>query len=401
MAREKNPVERFTKGLEKQRSREQNRKHYRYMRLNRDVKPPRRRDWIPENEDELENLSYVPDEPVMPPDELGRRSAGKNRVRHMDQAFTPDGQRKNEIDGILGRVVEVSSGQCRVKGDFGTVTCHYRGWLTSEETGFVNVIAVGDDVTVSDDGHGKFIVEQIHPRRSWLARPDPLIPERQQVIVANVDQLLIVSAWQQPPVWTELIDRFLVMAERDDLEALICLNKIDLAESESDFDEFIDTYGRLTEHVVLTSTVTGAGVEELGRILRGKTTVLAGLSGVGKSSLLTAVEPDFDLRISAVSDYRLDGQHTTTQAVMLPFGEDGYVIDTPGIREFGLAGMSRHDLAGFYPEFLDLIPRCRFSNCSHREEIDCAVRHAVEHGDESVPRWRYENYLKIFESLSG
>ena len=141
------------------------------------------------------------------------------------------------------------------------------------------------------------------------------------------------------------------------------------------------------------------GIDDLRAAMQQKTSVLAGMSGVGKSSLLAAVEPGFERRIAPVSEGKREGQHTTTQAVMLPFGTDGYIIDTPGVRKFGLHGLTPSDVIGFYPEFAPLAGACRFANCSHLQEPDCAVRSAVKRAE--VAAWRYENYRNICKDLSG
>jgi ribosome biogenesis GTPase len=149
---------------------------------------------------------------------------------------------------------------------------------------------------------------------------------------------------------------------------------------------------------LLTSVEANLGIDELRAALHQKTSVLAGMSGVGKSSLLAAVEPGFDRRIAPVSENSGEGQHTTTQAVMLPFGEGGYIIDTPGVRKFGLHGLTPTDVMAFYPEFAPLAQGCRFANCTHLQEPDCAVQAAVKRAE--IAPWRWENYRKICKDLS-
>jgi ribosome biogenesis GTPase len=230
-----------------------------------------------------------------------------------------------------------------------------------------------------------------------LARPDTFYSHLQHVIVANIDQLLIVASWRNPHLWPELIDRYLITAERNGITPIICVNKVDLAEASDDIEAAIQPYRELGVEVILTSAERGDGLTDLREQLQGKISVLAGLSGVGKSSLLTAIQPDFDLRISAVNDDSHQGRHTTTQTNMLPFGDDGYVIDTPGIREFGLAGLHQSDLVQFYPELVRQANGCRFSDCAHQQEPDCAVRASVEAG--TIPAARYQSYVKIWGTL--
>jgi len=219
----------------------------------------------------------------------------------------------------------------------------------------------------------------------------------QQVIVANADQLLIVASWREPAVWLELIDRYLIAAERHNLSPVICVNKVDLAKDEAICRAELRPYVDLGYRVLFTSALTGAGVDELRDLLCDKTTVLAGLSGVGKSSLLTAVQPGLKLLTGNVSDSG-QGRHTTTQVTLLKLSLGGFVVDTPGIREFGVSGLEKSELARFYPEIAAMAGECRFGNCSHIAEPDCAVRAAVRQGRVSAAR--YHNYQKIYVTLS-
>ena len=251
-------------------------------------------------------------------------------------------------DGISrGTVVEVSSGLCRVALPDRTLLCNLRNSLRTPHSGFSNVLAAGDEVvvsymTVSHNGHERGMVEAVLPRRSALARPDVFYSHLQQVIVANVDQVLIVAAWREPAFWPELVDRYLIAAARYNLAPIICINKIDLADDADDTDELAWTlaaYQQVGYRVLPTSARTGHGLAALREALAGRTTALAGLSGVGKSSLLSAAEPGLNLRTAEVSDRRHEGRHTTTQVTLHPLAAGGFVADTPGIREFGLAGL--------------------------------------------------------------
>jgi ribosome biogenesis GTPase len=293
--------------------------------------------------------------------------------------------------------MEVSSGLCRVDVEGRTLLCTLRGSLSAEDSGLTNVVAVGDNVVVSADGSDSGVVEAVLPRRSALARPDVHHSHLSQVIVANADQLLIVASWRDPAIWFELVDRYLIAAERNSLSPLICVNKIDLAQDLADCKRSLGPHRELGYRVLFTSAVTRTGVDELRSVLKDKTTVLAGLSGVGKSSLLTAVQPDLDLRTGSISDYHREGRHVTTQVSMLRLASGGYVVDTPGIREFGLSGLRRSDLVGHFPEMAVRGQQCRFSDCSHIHEPACAVRAAVAQG--TVSPSRYHSYVKIHRDL--
>lgn len=375
------------------------------IKHNRKPKRVRRKDWIdyavndPEAFELTEAITLLDDEPVMPRGERERRRASRpasptndglgNKQAEVCDAPEPNGRR--------GSVIEVSTGLCRVRLDHHVLLCGLRGSLSSHDTGFTNVVAVGDEVIVSEDGVGGGVVKQILPRRSVLARPDVFHSHLQQVIVANIDQILIVAAWRNPHIWLELIDRYLIAAGRNCLGAIICVNKIDLAEDQALCHATLRPYVDLGYRVIFTSAQNGEGIDELQRILHRRTTVLAGLSGVGKSTLLTLAQPGLALRTGSVNDDSGEGRHTTTQVSLLPLSEGGFVVDTPGIREFGLSGLRRQELSGFYPDIQAVEGECQFGDCSHAGEPGCAVRRAVSQG--RISEQRYHNYRKIRDSL--
>jgi ribosome biogenesis GTPase len=393
--------------FEKEDQKRQLQKVKKQLKPNRQPKPARRKDWTPDSDTDFDEVDDVElSERVMPRGERERRR--RLLAVAMTQAETetkPDLAKSSsalpERFDQQGTVVEVSSGLCRVDLNGRRVICGLRGSLSTEDTGFTNVVAVGDEVIVQANGAEHGVIEEILPRRSVLARPDVFYSHLQQVIVANADQLLIVASWRNPPFWPELIDRYLIAAGRNKLRPLICVNKVDLAETEeglADCRATLEPYRTLGYQVIFASAPTGQGIDRLSEILRGRITVLAGLSGVGKSSLLTAVQPDLHLRVGAVSESSGDGRHTTTQVTMAPLAMGGFVVDTPGIREFGLSGLSQKELIQFYPELAALASGCRFADCSHRHEPDCAVKAAVAAG--SLPAIRYETYQKIYETLA-
>jgi ribosome biogenesis GTPase len=306
--------------------------------------------------------------------------------------------------GQQGVVVEVSSSLCRVDLEGRELTCALRGSLTAEETGYTNVVAVGDRVMVAENGSEQGIVEAVLPRRSVLARPDvyssggrTIDRHRLQLVAANVDQLLIVASWRNPHFWPELVDRYLITAQRNDLLPIICVNKVDLAEEIAECRAGLEPYLKLGHRVLFTSALTGEGVSRLRQALFARSTVLAGMSGVGKSSLLAAVQPGLELRTAAVSERSGEGRHTTAQVSLVWLEGGGAVVDTPGIREFGLSGLLRDELVHFYPEIAAVEKGCRFNNCSHTHEPDCAVKAAVKRGDLSPTR--YHSYEQIYQDL--
>ena len=381
-------------GFERSTRRRQLQKIKKNTKRNRAVRPPRRRDWLRDAHADEDDWDASPGvERIMPRDERERRRS----IEELLHAAEPDAGGLEPAAGPRGRVVEVSTGLCRVDLHGRTLLCDLRGALSASETGYTNIVAVGDRVLVSRNGESRGVVEAVLPRRNQIARPDPFYSHLQQTLAANVDQLLVVASWRDPHIWPELIDRYLIAAERSDVIPLLCINKIDLAESLEEVESALKPYRALDLPVILTSAERGDGVKALRAQLDGRVTVLAGLSGVGKSTLLSAVEPSFKLRTAAVNEDRHQGRHTTSQAIMLPLGDKSYVIDTPGIREFGLVGLRQRDLIAYYPELAELAGRCRFSDCSHQHEPDCAVRAAARRG--VVSRIRLDNYQKIVSTL--
>jgi ribosome biogenesis GTPase len=303
---------------------------------------------------------------------------------------------RSEFD--LGVVIEVGRGLCRAEVNGEVLVCDIRGTLIAEGTGFTNVVAVGDRVLVRLHYDGRGLVEEVLPRRSGLARADVQKAHLRQMMAANVDQLLIVAAWMDPQIWFQMIDEYLIGAARNDLPAVIVINKVDLADSWTEVMTAVAPYRQLGHQVILTSTVTGEGVDEVAQVLKGQTTVLAGLSGVGKSSLLNAVQPGLKLRTGEVSQLKSrEGRHTTTKVNMLPLAMGGYVIDTPGIKDMGLTGLHPDDLILYYPDLLAVWGQCRFADCTHDHEPGCAVKEAVENG--RIAEWRYQNYTNLYTKL--
>ena len=378
------------------------------IKRNRPAKRTRRKDWRPDDFDELDEL----DELAFPHSKRGP-AGGERKRRHPPEAavlseledeeffeeLSSEVDRRRSPDAATqkGVVTQVSSGLCRVDLGERSLVCTLRGSLDTLNTGFSNIVAVGDEVLILPDGADQGVIEAVLPRRNALTRPDVADNHRQQLIVANADQLLIVVSWRNPPIWLELIDRYLIAAERNGLSPLICLNKIDLAESVAVCRAKLQPYLDLNYRVLFTSTLTGDGIKALRKSLRGQATVLAGLSGVGKSSLAAAIQPGLQLRIGEVNEDRGEGRHTTTQATWWKLEMGGAIIDTPGIREFGLSGLRREDLTRYYPEIGPTAGRCHFVDCTHTHEPDCAVKAAVQQGH--IAAARYHNYKKIFYTL--
>jgi ribosome biogenesis GTPase / thiamine phosphate phosphatase len=269
-----------------------------------------------------------------------------------------------------------------------------RGRLKLEQRTGDRVVA-GDVVDVLTHPDGTITIEAVAERRSELARTAPGGHGRKaKVICANMDRVIIVFAAAHPEPNRRMLDRFLVIAEANELEPVIVLNKADLVDDVF-AATFLDPYRAIGYDTLLTSVVAGIGVDELRRCLVGNRSVITGPSGVGKSSLLNAVQPDLGLRVGAVSKAVHKGQHTTVTAQLIPLDGGGYVADTPGLRELGLWGIDTELLPHCFPEFSKLAGECRFSACTHIHEPHCGVRGAVEKG--TVDAGRYQSYRAMAE----
>jgi ribosome biogenesis GTPase / thiamine phosphate phosphatase len=259
-------------------------------------------------------------------------------------------------------------------------------------------LAVGDVVTLERDERDEvWAIREILPRRSRLARRAPG-GRGERVVAANVDQVVVVFAAAKPDPHPRMLDRFLVIAEGNELAARVVINKVELVGVDGGRARFAD-YERAGYPVNYTSVKARIGLEELHDALRGRTSVLTGPSGVGKSSLMNALYPGLDLRVGAISESVNKGRHTTVggYAHPLPDEDGGFVVDTPGLREVGLWSMPPEEVDRCFPEFRPLIPKCRFADCQHGAEPDCAVRAAVEQGQVSAAR--YESYRKLRSEL--
>jgi ribosome biogenesis GTPase len=272
------------------------------------------------------------------------------------------------------------------------LVCRLRGRLKRDRQA-VTIAAVGDWVNVTRLDNETGVIESIEPRQRKLSRMDPMPKgEFEQVIVANPDQAVLVFACTQPQPRFGMLDRFLVITEKQALPALIVANKIDLV-TKTEARGLFNHYNRIGYPLVYTSAKTGQGVGELALNLRDKLSVLVGPSGVGKSSLLNAIQPGLGLIVSEISRATSKGKHATVVRELFAMEEGGYVADTPGLRALALWDIEPEELDGYFPEMRDLVSHCEYNDCTHTDEPNCAIRQAEEAG--RIHPERYRSYLKI------
>jgi ribosome biogenesis GTPase len=275
-----------------------------------------------------------------------------------------------------------------------------RGKLFEKSSGETKPAAVGDRVCFELTPRGAAL-EKILPRRNALDRPAVGKRGEVQTIAANIDRMIIVASLKSPPLRPGLLDRFLVAAALEEIEAVICLNKIDLLDSEDEeyapFEEVRDRYRDLGYKVFVTSALTGEGMEDMVEELRQGISLIMGHSGVGKSTLINRIDPRMNLKTGSISAKHKKGRHTTVSVSLLSLEGGGFVVDTPGIREFGVGHIKPSDLSHYFTEMADLLSGCQYSNCTHRHEPGCAVLEALKEG--KVSQVRYDSYLKMLEDL--
>ncbi|CAN5799487.1 ribosome small subunit-dependent GTPase A [soil metagenome] len=310
--------------------------------------------------------------------------------------MTPDSD-GTAVDGLRlnGLVLRAHGGIYEVETVDGVIEAVLRGRVKREER-------VGDKVVVGDrvvvlrsevSGLDAWTIEQVEERQSELVRKAPGKAPRAKVIVANLDQVLIVFSVTRPDPHLRMLDRFLVLCESSQLDPVIVANKVDLLAPEQAREVF-GVYEKIGYPVIYTSTKLDSSVAELKAVLRDRISALTGPSGVGKSSLLNGVQPGLALRVASVSDAVQKGRHTTVTAQLIPLEEGGYVADTPGLRELGLWGLDREDLHFYFREFEPFLGSCRYGgSCTHTHEPGCAVQDAVEAGH--ISRGRYDSYRRI------
>lgn len=293
---------------------------------------------------------------------------------------------------LTGLVIRLQAGFYFVETDAGLFMCNLRGRIKKSSHG-EDLVAVGDHVTLRVITADTGVIEKVLDReRAFIRKAPGMREDYKQILLANPDQIVLVFACSEPEPRLRMLDRFLVIAEKEEIPPLIVVNKLDLLDREK-AGKIFEMYPPLGYDVMFTSTKTGEGLDELHQRLIGKISAFAGPSGVGKSSLLNAIQPHLGLSVGRVSGLTSKGRHTTVVRELFPLREGGYVADMPGIRSLSLWDTEPEELDGYFPELRTLITGCRFNDCTHQMEPGCAVIKAVQDG--RVHPQRYESYIRM------
>jgi ribosome biogenesis GTPase / thiamine phosphate phosphatase len=299
------------------------------------------------------------------------------------------------VNGIVFKSTGIWYSVRDSKGNF--VDCRLKGQYRIKGLKATNPITVGDSVEFEFQANEKIgIINKINPRKNYIVRKSKKLSKQIHIIAANIDMAYLIITLAQPRTSTGFIDRFLVTAEAYHIPATLVFNKVDIY-NEEQMQSLLDLkniYESAGYNCLIVSALRGDNIKELENQLKGKIVLFSGHSGVGKSALINAIEPDLNRKTGTLSEMFDKGKHTTTFTEMLCLQNGGYIIDTPGIKEFGLIDFKKEDLTHYFPELFKLLPKCKFYNCTHISEPGCAVKPAVEAGEISMSR--YKTYLSIF-----
>lgn len=300
---------------------------------------------------------------------------------------------------MVGIVYKSTGSWYTVKSDTGDFyDCRIKGKFRIKGIKSTNPIAVGDRVhfeveTIGDDTIG--IIDKIADRKNYIIRKSVNLSKQTHIIAANLDQVFLLVTLNNPTTYPVFIDRFLVTAEAYDIPAILLFNKVDsYTPEELDEIKYLAALYRKIGYTCLgISALTGKNIDTVKEMMQGKTSMFSGHSGVGKSTLVNSIAPDLDIKTSEISEQHLQGQHTTTFAEMFDLDFGARIIDTPGIKGFGIVDMEKEEIGGYFPEFFELKQDCKFHNCIHIEEPKCAIKEALETGD--IAWSRYQSYLQM------
>ncbi|MCH2197622.1 MAG: ribosome small subunit-dependent GTPase A [Flavobacteriales bacterium] len=301
-----------------------------------------------------------------------------------------------------GLVIKSTGKWCEVRQENGEIIdCQIKGKFRLAGIKTTNPIAVGDRVGFEIDVDGTGVISVIHDRQNYIIRKSVNLSKQAHIVASNIDHAFLIVTLAQPPTSTGFIDRFLVTADAYGVPVTIVFNKIDVYDEKAKTTqaELTQIYEDAGYAIAESVASEGTGVDALAEAMKGKINMVSGHSGVGKSTLINQLIPDADIRTAEVSEYHLKGRHTTTFAEMHELPSGGFIIDTPGIKGFGLVDLPKEELHHHFPEMFALLPECKFNNCLHINEPGCAVKQAVENREVSISR--YENYLMMYHEDEG
>lgn len=302
---------------------------------------------------------------------------------------------------MKGKVLQTTGSWYKILCEDGsTREARLKGKFKYDKIKLTNPIAVGDNIELQNEQDvNEAMITEIYPRKNYIIRQSPRKKFHQHIIASNIDQAILITSIHQPRTSLGFIDRFITAAESFHIPVKIVINKTDLLKKKhfAVLEEWTQIYDSIGYPVYATSVETKEGLSLINELIKGKTSLLAGHSGVGKSSLINYLAPNLALPVKEISEKHEKGKHTTTYATMYHLQDDTFIIDTPGIKEFGLSQIEPEELSGYFVEMKELINDCRFNNCMHRDEPGCAIKEAFV--EERIAESRYINYLQILENL--
>ncbi|MDI6401062.1 ribosome small subunit-dependent GTPase A [Balneolaceae bacterium ANBcel3] len=302
---------------------------------------------------------------------------------------------------MKGRVIKATGSWYTIQCDDGRlISARLPGKFRLTEKEVTNPVAVGDRVQLKSEKDDTAVITDIEERKNRLVRKATHGKKGIQILASNLDQVLILQSVKKPEFKSGFIDRVLVMAEAQSIKPVIVFNKTDLIEKTSDqekLNRYIGYYKNIGYQVLLTSILDSDSLDSFKELVHGKLSAMTGPSGTGKTSLVNSLDPELKLKTGEISGFSNKGKHTTTFAQLLSLGDETYIVDTPGIREFGLIDIEPYEISHYFPEMMTVVHDCRYNTCTHRHEPSCAIKEAVERG--TVSEDRYRSYLNILDSI--